>query len=96
MGLSPISRHEENNLQEFTSHDEAARYFKELYGSDFVFEEFSGEYYFYALVFNHAVYRNGRTELSKGYSLSGNLAMDFLKSYQSIQINKNGNVHIVH
>lgn len=96
MGFSPISRQDENNLQEFNSHDDAALYFKERYGSDFVFEEFSGEYYFYALVFNHEVYRKGRTELSKGYSLSGNLAMDFLNSYQSIQIHKDGSIHIVH
>ena len=94
--FSPISRQDENNLPRFTSHDSAARYFKERFGSDFVFEDSNDQWTFYALVFNHGVYSKGRKELAKCYSLSGNLAMDFLKSYQSIQIHDDGSIHIVH
>lgn len=92
----PISRQEEQDFPEFRSYEDAASFFKEKYGTDFVYEDNDGEWYFFALVSDHEVYRNGKNYLSKGMSLSGSLAMDFLKSYQSIQINKNGNVHIVH
>lgn len=92
-----ISREEEANLPAFDSHEEAKVYFKEKYGEHFVFESsdlFSnGMMYFYALVFDHESYRRGRNELTAGRSFSDR---GFLNSYQSIQIGKDGSIHIVH
>lgn len=96
----PISRQEEQSFPEFHSHKEAASFFKEKFGSDFVFE--SSELiddmmcYFYAVVVDHSVYHKCRRLLSDGKSVSGDLGMKFISSYQPIQIMENGNVHVVY
>lgn len=96
----PISRQDESSFPDFTSHKEAASFFKEKFGSDFVFEssEIVGDMicYFYSVVSDHGVYRKGKKLLSQGQSVSGEFAMQFIASYQPVQIMENGNVHIVH
>ena len=98
--VKPISREDETNIPAFSSHKEAASFFKETYGADFVFEgsEMVGDIicYFYSLVSDHGAYRKGRKLLSQGQSVSGEFGMKFISSYQPVQIMENGNVHIVH
>lgn len=91
-----ISRDEESQLPSFGSRKEAVEFFKNKYGSDFIYEDFDNDWHFYALIIDHESYHKGKKHLSNGQHLSGNLAMDFLKSYQSIQIHNNGDIHIVH
>ena len=100
MSTSPISRQEEATFPVFNHHKEAYAFFFEKYGQDFVLEyseNMDGQNcYFYALVFDHAIYNKGRKLLRSGTSMTGPLALDFLNCYQSIQIMENGHVHIVH
>ena len=95
-----ITREMENALPSFNTHKEAYEYFKRQYGSDFVFESVEPindmNCYFYALISDHGTYRKGRKLLIKGQAVTGELGMQFLKCYQSIQIMENGHVHIVH
>lgn len=100
MSHSPISRQEESEIPLFDSYKDAQAYFSDKYGQDFVLEstdDIGGQNcYFHALIFDHATYFKGRRLLRSGNSMSGPLALDFLKSYQSIQIFEDGNIHIVH
>ena len=79
-----ISREEESKMPSFTSHDEARAYFKDKYGNDFQMidsREFEDKkIYFYNLILNKEKYLESRD----------------LFSYQSIEIDNNGNVHIIH
>lgn len=96
----PISRQEEQSFPEFRSHKEAASFFKEKFGPDFVFESsdlIDGTIcYFYSVVVDHSVYYKCNQLLADGKSVSGELGMKFISSYQPIQIMENGNVHIVY
>lgn len=96
----PISRQEESTFPEFNSHEEAAAFFKERFGSDFILQDSepigSMLCYFYAIVTDHANYNKGRKLLAKGEVLSGDIGLKFLMSYQPVQIMENGEVHIVH
>lgn len=96
----PISRKDENNFPKFNSHGEAANFFKNKFGSDFVFESSDNiggmTCYFYAVVVDHAVYRKGRRLLAQNQPVTGELGLQFISSYQPVQIMENGNVHIVH
>lgn len=96
----PISRQDENSFPAFNSHGEAADFFKEKFGSDFVFEssEYVGDMmcYFYAVVVDFAIYRKGRRLIANGQPVTGELGLQFITSYQPVQIMENGNVHIVY
>lgn len=98
--LNPISRQEESTFPTFTSHEDAAAFFKKRYGADFIFQDSEpiGEQlcYFYAIVINQKDYNDGRQLLSKGKPISGELGLKFLLSYQPVQIMEDGSVHIVH
>lgn len=95
-----ITREMENALPSFKSHVAAAAYFKEQYGSDFVFEyaEHIGDMYcyFYALIVDHGNYQKGRKLLTKGQSIIGELSLQFINSYQPVQIMEDGHIHIVY
>ena len=96
----PISRQEESTFPKFSSHEEAAAFFKERFGSDFILQDSEpiGNMlcHFYAIVTDHANYYQGRKLLAKGQSVTGELGLKFLMSYQPVQIMENGEVHIVH
>lgn len=96
----PISRQEESTFPEFNSHHEAAAFFKERFGVDFVYESSEpidgAQCHFYCIVTDHESYMRGRKLLSKGQPVSGDLGMKFLMSHQPVQIMDNGRVHIVY
>ena len=96
----PISRHDESTFPKFSSHSEAAAFFKGKFGMDFVLESSENiggmVCYFYAVIVDHAAYHKGRKLLSKGQPITGELGMQFITSYQPVQIMDNGNVHIVY
>lgn len=94
--VKPISREDEANIPAFSSHNDAIEYFKDKYGSDFLYEEYDSECYFFCLILDHEAFRKGRNAMAKGEPLTGDDALSFIYSYQSIQIFDNGNVHIVH
>lgn len=94
--VKPISREDEANIPAFTSHHDAIKYFKDKYGSDLLYEEYDSECYFFCLILDHEAFRKGRNAMKKGNPLTGDDALSFIYSYQSIQIFDNGNVHIVH
>lgn len=96
----PISRQDEADFPVFQSHNEAADFFKDKFGSDFVFESSEnigdGMCYFYSVVTDHAIYNKGRRLLSAGQPVTGDLGLQFMKSYQPVQIMENGNIHVVY
>ena len=96
----PISRTDEAAFPQFNSHDEAKEFFKDKFGMDFVFDSAEnigdGICYFYVLIVDHAIYRKGKRILSQNQPVTGELGLQFLNSYQPIQIMENGSVHIVH
>ena len=91
-----ISRQEEAELPTFKSHEEASHYFEEKYGEKFVFEESSdigdGICFFYRLITDEEAYIKGASELNA----NGYVGMEFMNSYQPIQIMEDGSIHIVH
>lgn len=93
-----ISREEESNMPEFTSHEEARKYFKERFGDDFQLinsEIIDNEkIYFYHLILNKDYYMSYVTNEKVRIKADSNLL--FMFSYQNIEINENGNVHIIH
>ena len=100
MSRSPITRKEEAELPVFDSYKEAKSYFDGKYGKDFVLEsidDIDGQNcYFHALILDHATYDKGRRILQSGSYMTGQLSIDFLNSYQSIEIFEDGNIHIVY
>ena len=100
MSRSPITRQEESELPVFDSYKAAQAYFDSKYGKDFILESIDDidgqKCYFHVLVFDHAVYNKGRRILQSGDFMTGSLALDFLNSYQSIEIFEDGNIHIVY
>lgn len=97
--VKKISRQEESHLPAFSSHNDAAMYFFNQYKKSFKFidSELIGgvRCFFYHLVINHEVYERGTDMLSRG-SVSGDFGMQFLMSYQPIEIFEDGRVHLVH
>ena len=90
------SRIEESELPLFNSYDEAIHYFEEHYGEKFVFEE-SGEtvegmFSYYRLIMDEAAYLKGAADLNA----NGSVGLDFLKSYQLIQIREDGSIKLGH
>ena len=95
-GIKWISEQEEAELPIFKSHEEARDYFEEKYGEKFVFEESSdtndGFCFFYRLITEEEAYIRGVSELNA----TGTIGIEFMDSYQSIQIMEDGSIYIVH
>lgn len=96
--IKPISREEEANLPTFKDAEEAYRYFKNLYGKDFAFQKIEnagdGQKYWYChLIIDRPVYEQGMRTLASMETATG---LDFLKSFQTVEIMESGHVHIVH
>ncbi|WKA53226.1 hypothetical protein [Planococcus shixiaomingii] len=96
MEMRWISKQEEAELPTFNSHEEAINYFEEKYGEKFVFEESAetdnGLCFFYRLITDEEAYIKGVTDLNA----TGNVGMEFKKSYQPIQIMEDGSIQIAH
>lgn len=94
--MQGINRQEEAELPIFKSHEEARDYFEEKYGEKFVFEESSeigdGICFFYRLIIDEEAYIKGVSDLNT----NGYVGMEFMNSYQPIQIMEDGSTHIVH
>ena len=92
-----ISRQVEAELPAFADHEEAKAYFREKYGDAFIVqsvEEIDGQScYFCALIVDRETFYAGRRKLMLGNAVMG---MEFLKSYQPIEIMEDGNIHIIH
>ena len=93
-----ISREAEAQIPAFKDAREAIAWFKEKYASDFILQDtepIGGELcHFYALVHDWEAYMKGRKQLQMqgGHAVG----LEFLLSYQPIQIMADGSVHIVH
>ncbi|KKE78652.1 hypothetical protein DTX80_17775 [Bacilli bacterium] len=92
-----ISRKDEVNLPEFSSHEEARNFFKEKYGESFMLTGTDmiddRKIYFYSLVLDKKAFNEGQEKLQKGEPVTG---FDFINSYQPIEIFEDGNIHIIH
>ena len=95
-GNQRISKQEEAELSIFNSHEEAINYFEEKYGEKFVFEESSdtsdGLCFFYRLIIDEESYIKGLSDLNS----TGYIGIEFMNSYQPIQIMENGSIQIDH
>ena len=92
-----ISRQAEAELPDFSSHEEARDYFKNTYGEQFVMVSShvidETKVYFYALPLNPSVFKDGQEQIQQGEFVLG---LEYLESYQSIEIFEDGRVHIIH
>lgn len=92
-----ISRNEEANLPDFSSHEMARKYFKNKYGDRFVMtnsEILDGmKIYFYSLILDNEIFEDGQKKIGKGDPVHG---LDFMNSYQPIEIWEDGRIHIIH
>ena len=97
MMVQRISREDEANIPVFNSHIEAIDYFRSQYGDAFTVETESaadGETIYYcSLILDKTAWEKGKQHMQKHGYISG---IDFLKSFQSIQISATGAVHIDH
>ena len=92
-----ISRQAEAELPDFSSHEEARNYFKNTYGEQFVMVSShvidGTKVYFYALSLNPSVFKDGQKKIQQGEFVLG---LEYLESYQSIEIFEDGRIHIIH
>lgn len=49
--------------------------------------------YFYSLILDNEIFKDGQEKLGQGEPVSG---LDFMNSYQPIEIWEDGRIHIVH
>ncbi len=93
----PISREDESHFPKFISYEEARMYFSERFGSDFILqdiEDINGQQcYFHAVVVDWEQYKIGQLQFSRGEAVTG---LDYISSYQPVQIMQDGSVHVVH
>lgn len=93
-----ITREDEAQIPSFNSHAEARAWFKDKYGDAFQLFETNTvdgvEWYFYYLILDREVFKQGQAELKEGKMMSD--PMKFLGSHQSIEINQHGHIHVVH
>ncbi|MEB8652074.1 hypothetical protein P4G96_25220 [Bacillus cereus] len=93
-----ISRKDEEKIPSFSSHDEARTWFVNKYGR--TFQLVSSELidnqkgYFYYLILDKEKFTKGQEILLKHGMLVN--SMEYLGSYQSIEIFEDGRIHIVH
>jgi hypothetical protein len=92
-----ISRQAEAELPNFSSHEEARDYFKNTYGEQFVLVSShvidGTKVHFYALSLNPSVFKDGQKKIQQGEFVLG---LEYLESYQSIEIFEDGQIHIIH
>lgn len=101
VAIDKITREAEAALPKFRSHREARLWFKVKYGDAFEIDDsfVAGEgsestiCYRYNLILDRGLYEEGLRQLAQGSMMD---AMDFLASYQSIEIMLDGNVHVIH
>ena len=93
----PISRDDEANFPNFDSYEDARMYFRERFGSDFIFQDVGDvggqRCYFHAVVVDWEKYKAGRLQLERNGHVLG---LDFVLSYQPVQIMQDGSVHVVY
>ena len=93
----PITREDENRFPKFNSYEEARVYFSERFGSDFILqdiEDINGQQcFFHAVVVDWEQYKIGQLQFSRGEAVTG---LDYIFSYQPVQIMQDGSVHVVH
>lgn len=93
-----ISRQAESEIPEFSSHEAAREYFKNRYGNHFVMNssEMIGDekVYFYNLILDRKTYEDGYKQLVKDGFMAD--ALDFMNSYQPVEIFEDGRIHIIH
>ena len=93
-----ISRKAESEIPEFSSHELAREYFKSMYGNHFVMmsSEVIGDekVYFYSLIFDRKVFEDGQKQMLKDGFMAD--ALDFMNSYQPVEIFEDGRIHIIH
>lgn len=92
-----ISRNDEAALPDFSSHEMARKYFKNKYGNHFVMtdsEVIDGmNIYFYNLILDYEIFRDGQEKLGRGELVSG---LELMNSYQPVEIWEDGRIHIVY
>ncbi|MCM3358665.1 hypothetical protein [Psychrobacillus sp. MER TA 171] len=97
MTITRYNRRDEDNLPNFLSHEEARGYFKQKYGDAFIMtdsQEIGGKkLYFYRLILDPQTYKENINELLNKGNIRG---IEFLNSYQSIEIFEDGGIHIIH
>lgn len=96
-GPNAISRQDEANIPEFSNHEEARAWFKEKYEENFVLTDSEiieeRKIYFYHLILNRDKYKELQNNLRIGeFSVS----KDLMYSYQSVEIDEHGSIHIIH
>lgn len=93
----PITREDESCFPSFASYEEAKMYFTERFGSDFILqdiEDIDGQRcYFHAVVVDWEKYKAGRLQLQRNGHIIG---LEYILSYQPVQIMQDGSVHVVH
>lgn len=93
-----ISRQAEAEFPEFDSHENARRYFKNKYGDSFVManSEMIGDekIYFYHLILDRQQYFDGFKKLREDGIITDSL--DFMNSYQPVEIFEDGRIHVIH
>lgn len=92
-----ISRQDEQDLPDFSSHEEAREYFKGLYGKNFMLTESQviddEKLYFYILILNSDAYYAGQKQLADEGIVYG---LEYMDSLQSVEIWEDGRIHVVH
>lgn len=97
-----ISRTEEANIPQFSSHEEARAYFKELYGTNFMMIDSTVvdgmKLYFYDLILNKEAYilMQEKKRQSPVMLDTSTITEEMFFSSQRIEIFENGNIHILH
>ena len=93
----PISRDDESRFPTFDSHEEARAYFEDRFGADFILqdiEDIGGQRcYFHAVVVDWEKYKAGRLQMKRNGHIIG---LEYIRSYQPVQIMQDGSVHVVH
>ena len=96
--IKRITREEEANIPEFSNYGEARDWFANKYGDAFVLAGTDDSYdggtvFTFHLILDRSVYEDGGKKLSAGETIHG---MEFILSYQPIEIFEDGHIHIVH
>lgn len=93
-----ISRQAEAEFPEFDSHENAREFFKNKYGDSFVMasSEMIGDekVYFYHLILDRQQYFDGFQELKEDGFITD--LLDFMNSYQPVEIFEDGRIHVIH
>lgn len=96
--ITAISRAEEANIPEFSNYGDARQWFVDKYGDAFVLAGTDDSYdggtmFTFHLILDRDTYNDGRKKLLAGEAVHG---MEFILSYQPIEIFEDGHIHIIH